>query len=249
MQCRGTKTVVEVTGSAPLVNTQDASLGHAFNSDQISYLPFEGREAASILSLQPGVVYTGNSSHISAASDSRSGAVNGARSDQTNVTLDGVDNNDQTQGLAFTGALRATLDSLQEFRVTTRTRPRSAGRSSGGQVSLVTKSGTNNLHGQPTEYYRPPFGAANDWFNKSAELVSRTSERACVLAAQHFRSNVRRTHSEESPVLFLWPTRVSEPEKSLQVTRVVPSTQLRNGFLTYPCTNDPTCPASGTFTL
>src|ERR1700693_1265224 len=73
MQIAGSQAVVEVTASAPLVNTQDASLGHAFNSDQISYLPFEGREAASILSLQPGVVYTGNSSHTSPASDSRSG--------------------------------------------------------------------------------------------------------------------------------------------------------------------------------
>ena len=144
LQVAGSQIVVEVTGTAPLVNTQDASLGHAFNSDQISYLPFEGREAASILSLQPGVAFTGNSGHISPASDSRSGAVNGARSDQTNVTLDGVDDNDQTQGLAFTGALRPTLDSLQEFRVTTSNATADAGRSSGGQVALVTKSGTNN---------------------------------------------------------------------------------------------------------
>jgi len=65
------------------------------------------------------VAFTGNSQHISSASDSRSGAVNGARSDQTNVTLDGVDNNDQTLGTAFQGALRVPLDSLQEFKVTT----------------------------------------------------------------------------------------------------------------------------------
>jgi len=91
MRVSGGEIIVEVAGTAPLVNTQEASLGHAFNSDQISYLPFEGREATSILSLQPGVAFTGNGSNISAASDSRSGSVNGARSDQTNVTLDGVD--------------------------------------------------------------------------------------------------------------------------------------------------------------
>src|SRR5690348_16575659 len=69
----GGQTVVEVTGAAPIVNTTDASLGHAFNSDQISYLPFEGREATSILSLQPGVAFTGNSTSINPNTDSRSG--------------------------------------------------------------------------------------------------------------------------------------------------------------------------------
>jgi hypothetical protein len=97
---------VDVMGSAPLVNTQDATLGHAFGADQIANLPFEGRDPTGILSLQPGVVFTGNSAHISSSADSRSGAVNGARSDQTNVVLDGVDNNDQLLGTAFQGALR-----------------------------------------------------------------------------------------------------------------------------------------------
>ena len=77
--------------------------------------------------------------------DSRSGAVNGARSDQTNITLDGVDDNDQLNGYAFQGALRATLDSIEEFRVTTSNANADQGRSSGGQVSLQTKSGTNQI--------------------------------------------------------------------------------------------------------
>jgi Carboxypeptidase regulatory-like domain len=97
MRVASTQTILEVVSTAPLVNTQDASLGHAFNSDQISYLPFEGREATSILSLQPGVTFTGNGSNINAASDSRSGSVNGARSDQTNVTLDGIDDQERDQ--------------------------------------------------------------------------------------------------------------------------------------------------------
>ena len=109
---------VDVTGTAPLVNTQDATLGHAFGADQIANLPFEGRDPTGILSLQPGVVFTGNSAHINPGADSRSGAVNGARSDQTNVVLDGVDNNDQLLGTAFQGALRVPLDSLEEFKVT-----------------------------------------------------------------------------------------------------------------------------------
>ena len=154
-----------------MVNTQDATLGNNFNARQLTDLPTEGRDPVSILSLQPGVVYIGKNS-VNQDDDSRGGAVNGARSDQTNVTLDGLDDNDQLKGYAFQGAMRATLDSLQEFRVTTSNYDASAGRSSGAQVNLVTKSGTNNFHGSLYEYHRPTFTVANDWFNKQAELNS-----------------------------------------------------------------------------
>jgi len=165
MQVRGQTVMVEVTGTAPLVNTTDASLGHAFGAEKIENLPFEGRDPVGILSLQPGVVFIAPKGVVNEGTDSRGGAVNGARSDQTNVTLDGVDNNDQLLGLAFEGALRSTLDSLQEFRVTTSNSNADAGRSSGAQVSLVTKSGTNSLHGSAYEYNRSKIGEANDWFN------------------------------------------------------------------------------------
>jgi Carboxypeptidase regulatory-like domain len=248
MQVAGAATTVEVIGSTPLVNTQDASLGHAFNSDQIAYLPFEGREAASILSLQPGVAFTGNGSHINQASDSRSGAVNGARSDQTNVTLDGIDDNDQTQGLAFSGALRATLDSLQEFRVTTSNATADAGRSSGGQVALVTKSGTNSIHGTAYEYYRPPFGAANDWFNKNAELGQGLPNKPAFLLRNTFGATFGGPLQKNRLFYFL-AYEGQRTRESLQASRIVPSGGLRNGSLTYSCTQDPNCPAGGTFTL
>jgi hypothetical protein len=122
------------------------------------------------LSLQPGVVWVGK--NVDQSFDSRGGSVNGARSDQTNVTLDGVDNNDQELGRAFQGALRSTLDSLQEFKVTTSNSNADTGRSSGAQVNLVTKSGTNSWHGSAYEYNRSGIGEANDWFNKQTQLNS-----------------------------------------------------------------------------
>ncbi len=248
MQVAGNETIVEVNSTAPLVNTQEASLGHAFNTEQISYLPFEGREATSILSLQPGVTFTGNGSNISAASDSRSGSVNGARSDQTNVTLDGVDDNDQTQGLAFTGALRATLDSLQEFRVTTSNATADAGRSSGGQVALVTKSGTDNIHGSAYWYYRPPFGAANDWFNEQAEVSNGLPNKPPFLLRNTFGATFGGPIQKDRLFYFL-AYEGQRTRENLQVTRVVPSDALRNGSISYPCSQDPTCPSSGTMTL
>jgi len=190
MQVTGGTVVVEVSGTAPMVNTQDATLGHAFGAEQIADLPFEGRDPAGILSLQTGVVFTGNSPHIAGASDSRAGSVNGARSDQTNITLDGVDDNDQLLGTAFAGAIRAPLDSLEELKVTTSNSDADSGRSSGGQVSLVTKSGTNHIHGSLYEYNRPNFTAANDWFNKAAQINEGESNTAPFLLRNTFGANV-----------------------------------------------------------
>src|SRR5215472_6781280 len=161
---------VDVTASAQTLNTTDASLGNSANNELIQALPSETRNVPDLLSLQPGVLYLPSPGY--GAGDSRTGAVNGSRSDQGNVTLDGVDDNDQVGGLAFTGVLRATQDSIEEFRVTTGGSNADAGRSSGAQISMVTKSGTNKFHGAAYEYHRPTFTVANDWFNKQAQLNS-----------------------------------------------------------------------------
>ena len=101
--------------------------------------------------MQPGVGYQRDTPEVTYAGggefDTRHGSVNGGRSDQANITLDGVDVNDQQGGKAFTSVLRMTLDSVQEFRTTTLNAGADQGRSSGAQVALVTKSGTNNFHG------------------------------------------------------------------------------------------------------
>lgn len=145
--------VVNVTSSEieSIVNTQDASLGNNFVSKQIIELPLEGRNVGDLLSLQPGVT--------------ASGEVTGSRRDQANITLDGVDVNDQQNGTAFTPVLRVTPDSVDEFRVTTTNADSARGRSSGAQISLSTKSGTNEFRGALYEYHRNTVTAANDFFN------------------------------------------------------------------------------------
>ena len=124
---------VDVTSSAQTLNTTDATLGDSVGTETIQALPMEGRDPISLLTLQPGVLYLGNPAEND-TSDSRSGAVNGGRSDQGNITLDGMDDNDQIGGTAFTGVLRSTLDSTEEFRVTTSNGNADTGRSSGAQV-------------------------------------------------------------------------------------------------------------------
>ena len=154
---------VTVTGTteAPL-NTSDATLGTAFENRRIEQLPLNARNVVGLLSLQTGVT--------------RSGYVNGGRADQANVLLDGVDVNEQQRGLdvvtdeAFASVLRSTPDSLQEFRVVTSNANAEQGRSSGAQVSLVTKSGTNSFHGSLYEYHRNTVTTANDFFNNKAGI-------------------------------------------------------------------------------
>ncbi len=134
-----------------IVNTQDASLGNNFTAQQISQLPLNARNVANLLSLQPGVA--------------PGGYVTGSRSDQANITLDGVDVNEQQTGDAFTPVLRVSPDTVEEFRVTTSNPDASAGRSSGAQIALVTKSGRNEWKGNLFEYHRDTYFTANDFFN------------------------------------------------------------------------------------
>src|SRR5579864_1589794 len=167
---------VNVTGEAPALNLVDASIGNPFNETQVRQLPLDGRNVPDLLSLQAGVTTIGNGAHLDDPKvkdqDTRNGAVNGARSDQSNITLDGVDVNDQSNGYAFTSVLPITPDSVQEFRVTTSNYNADQGEGSGAQVSLVTKSGTNNFHGSVYEYNRNTATSANDYFIKAAELNS-----------------------------------------------------------------------------
>jgi hypothetical protein len=256
LEVSGTVETIEVNATATMINTEDATMGHAFDKQQIESLPFEGREPASILTLQAGVVYTGNSRAINSQtqsgfdSDSRSGTVNGGRSDQTNITLDGTDNNDQAGGRALQGAIRVPLDSLEEFRVTTANADADSGRSSGGQIALVTKSGTNKIHGGAYEYYRPTF-TANDWFNEAAQLSSGLPNKPAFFLRNTFGAFVGGPIKKDRAFFFLSYEGMRKREDQI-VTQTVPSgggttNGLRNGYISY-CT-DPACTPSLVQTL
>ncbi len=159
---------VDVTASADSINRSDATIGNTFDQLQIRQLPIEGRNVVDLLSLQPGVVKT----NVEDYDDQRSGAVNGARSDQSNVTLDGIDVNDQLSGYAFTSVVPVTLDSVQEFRVITSNANANQGRSAGAQVSLVTKTGSNEFHGSVYEFHRNTATTANSFFNNMVPVTA-----------------------------------------------------------------------------
>jgi hypothetical protein len=232
LEVGGRTEVVSVTGEAPLLNSTDATMGNTFIENQVKQLPIESRNVVDLLSLQPGVVYTGNRPDIDLTMDTRSGAVNGARSDQSNVRLDGIDVNDQVNGYAFTSVLRMTPDSLEEFRVTTTNANADEGRSSGAQVSLVTKSGTNALHGTLYEYHRNTATSANDYFIKKAELTSGKPNQAPKLIRNIFGGAVGGPIKRDKAFFFA-NVDVRRDRQEESAVRTVPTLTLRNGEITY----------------
>jgi hypothetical protein len=222
---------VNVSAEAQTLNNTDATIGNALDNQVIEALPSEGRNVPDLLSLQPGVLYLGR--QINQDTDSRSGAVAGARSDQGNVTLDGLDDNDQTNGYAFTGVLRSTLDSTQEFRVATTNSNADSGRSSGAQVSLVTKSGTNSMHGDAFEYYRPSFTVANDWFNKQQQLANGLPNVPGKLIRNTFGGSLGGPIKKDK-LFYFFNYEGQRTAENVQVTQTVPTAAYKAGTLSYP---------------
>ena len=222
---------VDVTASAETaINTSDATLGNSFERKRIVELPLNANNVVGLLSLQPGV--------------SRSGFVNGGRADQSNITLDGVDVNEQQDGLdvvtdeAFASVLRVTRDSLQEFRVTTTNPNAEQGRSSGAQVSLVTRSGSNQWHGSLFETHRNTVTTANDFFNNAAGV-----ERPQLLR-NIFGGSVGGPIKKDRAFFFFTYEGFREATAT-SVVREVPLPTLGQGivrFRTESGASDPNCP-------
>jgi hypothetical protein len=153
MQVGATQEVVDVTSEAPLVETTSTQLGAVVGDRAISELPLNARDTYQFLQLQPGVMSTvGTGNQIVYGSDkSGSVSVNGGRGRSNNFSVNGGDANDQFVNLP---TVQPSPDTIAEFRVLTNTFDAEYGRNSGSVVNVVTKSGTNNLHGNVFEFFR-----------------------------------------------------------------------------------------------
>ena len=221
---------INVSAEAQTLNKTDASIGSALDNQVLQALPTEGRNVPDLLSLQPGVLYLGRG--VSKDTDSRTGAVAGARSDQGNVTLDGLDDNDQTQGYAFTGVLRSTIDSTDEFRVATVNSDAQSGRSSGAQVSLSPNQA-------PTAFMATRSSTTGQALpSRITGLTSRPSSPAgCRNVPGKL---IRNTFGGAvgGPILkdklfFFFNYEGQRSAENTQVTRTVPTDSYRAGLLTY----------------
>jgi hypothetical protein len=146
-----TQEVVDVTSEAPLVDTSSTQLGAIVNDRSISQLPLNARDTYQFLQLQPGVQSQTGSDLFYGSDRAGTVSVNGGRGRSNNFNVNGGDANDQFVNLP---TVQPSPDSIEEFRVLTNTFDAEYGRNSGAVVNVVTKSGTNNYHGNGYEFFR-----------------------------------------------------------------------------------------------
>lgn len=211
-----------VVTAEQLLNKVDASIGNPFNEIQIRQLPIESRNVVDLLKLQPGVTLDGY--------------VAGARSDQSNLTLDGIDVNEQQTGEAFHSVIRVTPDSIQEFRVTTSNPNANQGRSAGAQVSLVTRSGSNDLHGSAIWFHRNTVTTANDFFNNRVtgdpDLDGKPGIARPRLIRNLYGGSLGGPIAKDK-VFFFFNYEGRKDRKESSVIRVVPLAHLGQGSIKY----------------
>ena len=157
---------VEVTDSAPVLETQDASVGQVVNSRNVNNLPLNGRNFTFLAQLAAGV----NTPQADTRGNAASGAfaANGSRPAQNNYLLDGIDNNSDTvdflNGTNF--VVLPPVDAIQEFKVQTTNFSAEFGRSGAAVLNATIKSGTNGFHGAGWEFFRNDKLDAADYFER-----------------------------------------------------------------------------------
>lgn len=173
---------VTVDGSGIQLNTTDGSVSTVVDRQFVANLPLNGRSFQDLISMTPGVSTQSPQINYSKPGNVGDFSVNGQRTESNYYTVDGVSANSNTGAalggggpangglLAASSALGTTqtllsVDALQEFRVNSSTYSAEYGRSPGGQISLLSRSGTNDLHGTVFDYLRNGWFDANDWFN------------------------------------------------------------------------------------
>jgi hypothetical protein len=147
LQLGQTSEVIEVRATAQLLHTENATVGAVIDTKKIVELPLNGRNFVQLALLIPGVTPgqpgAGSGGGIS---------IGGARSEQNAFQLDGVSNSDQwNSGITFT----PSIDAIQEFKIEVNNYSAEFGKGAGGQINVVTKSGTNKLTGSLWEFHRP----------------------------------------------------------------------------------------------
>ncbi len=207
---------VEVSASNQTVtlDTTDATVGNNFQVQLLNELPVQDRDSPSALFYQqPGMTLDG--------------AATGARTDQSRVTVDGLDVNDMAAGGFGTIIANAPVDSVQEFRGTTAGMTSSANGGGGAQFELVTRSGTNSFHGAINEYHRDTDLEANEWFN-NFDGVPRSP-----LIRNQFGGNVGGPIWKDK-IFFFFDYNARRDTLSGQTTRTVPTDSfLKDNLITY----------------
>jgi carboxypeptidase family protein/TonB-dependent receptor-like protein len=172
---------VTIEGGAPLIQKESAAVGTLVDRQFVENLPLNGRSFQSLIALTPGVVLTKTN-----VEDQGQFSINGQRSNSNYFTIDGVSanigassgitpgqfNGGTLPGLSASGGTNnlVSVDALQEFKILTSTFAPEFGRTPGAQISIATRSGTNEFHGTVFDYFRNDALDANDWFANNRGL-------------------------------------------------------------------------------
>jgi Carboxypeptidase regulatory-like domain/TonB dependent receptor len=168
LQVGAVTTELRVTASAPVLDTQNATIGATIEQQKVTQLPLNGRNFLQLTLFTPGVVPGTSGSEVS----DRGGAinVNGLRESMNSFWLDGLDNTTVSIG---SYAVSPPIDSVQEFRMETGLYDARFGTNAGAQVNVVTKSGTNHFHGSAYEYLRNDKLDARNFFDPNVPPFKR----------------------------------------------------------------------------
>lgn len=211
LQAGAAQTVeVNATGQDITINTTNATVGNNLSPESLNELPVQVRDSPSALfTLQPGVATNGSTT--------------GARTDQDQVTVDGLDVNDMATGQAFAIVGKAPVDAVQQFTGTVSGFATDSGPGGGGQFQLVTKSGGHHFHGNLSEYHRDAALVANSWFGDNTHVAKPNYIR------NQFGGNIGGPLLKHDKAFFFGDLYDSRIVQSALINRTVPLDSFRNG--------------------
>jgi hypothetical protein len=239
--------VVRVSTEAPTIDLASSAIGAVVDSTTIRELPLNGRSWTDLATLQPGVLAVETQSPFTAGSNrgnrgfENEVAINGARPQQNNYRLDGISIEDFANG--GSGSVlggNVGVDSIEEFSVLTSNISAEYGRTSGGVINAVTRSGTNQFHGSAYEFLRNSALDAANFFDNAGGIQKPPFKR------NQFGASAGGPIRKDKIFIFGDYEGIRQSKGIANLVNV-PSDAARNGFLTYPgATADPTLfPSSG----
>src|SRR5580698_1474904 len=228
-----TESITVSTEARVELQTTDAQVGDVIGGTTLSRLPTLTRDASELLTLQPGT--TPYDTPANGGFGNNGGTVAGARSDQNSITMDGIDITDNTVGGGATAVnfIPTGVESLEEFRVGVTNSNSDFARSSGGNITLISKSGSNSLHGDGYWFHQSDGYNANSWdLNHTPDANGNPFTRKTP-----FKDN-REGVSVGGPILrnktfFFSNYEVRRFPSASQVSHIVPTTSLQDGILSF----------------
>src|SRR5437899_2192544 len=229
-----TSQTVEVTEVAPQIQLTSSTLTAEVESTTVRELPLNGRDWASLATLSPGVTGLNGEVQLPFESGALRGnrgfgsqlTISGGRPTQNNYRLDGLSISDYTNGSGSVMGATLGVDAIQEFSVITGNYSAEYGRTSGGVINAISKSGTNAFHGDAYEFWRNDKLDANDFFSNLA------GQRLPTLRRNQFGTALGGPIIKDRTFIFGDYEGIRLAEGTASANTKVPSENARNGLLT-----------------